>query len=359
MPNETNRRSFLKGIAYLSAGTTFLPLSQALGASWPSQPITGVVGYGQGGGVDSTSRTLVPTMERELNATINMINKPGAVASVATDFVWKKPANGYWWLFNSTYNKLLRCNEYHDTVPYLDWQFYGIDQSIMSWSVVPDSPIKDFGDLIARAKKEPGKVTVSNSGVGGVWHLGNALLEAEIGTTFNNVAYKGGAPATLAALQKEVDVVGSGIHEHIENIKAGRLRNLAVFTAEPLKIAGVEDLQPVTNWVPSLKNAAPYGGGASLGLRRDTDPEILRAIEKALLAAAKSKPFLERMEKKVRFPNVTTGEAADRAAAFQELSASKVLKELGIAKVGHKELGYPDPSEFDAWWPPKGYKPRI
>lgn len=359
MTSESNRRAFLKRIAYFSAGSSLLTMGRAFAAEWPSQPITGVVGYGQGGGVDSTSRTLIPAMEDELKATINMINKPGAVASVATDFVWKKPADGNWWLFSSTYNKLLRCNEYHQTVPYLDWQFYGIDVSIMSWSVVADSPIKDFGDLIDRAKKNPGKITVSNSGVGGVWHLGNAMLESAVGTSFNNVAYKGGAPATLAAMQKEVEVVGSGIHEHIEHIKAGRLRNLAVFTAVPLKIAGSDDMQPVTNWVPALKNAAPYGGGASLGLRRDTDPEILRSIERAVLAAGKSEPFLDRMTKKVRFPNIKTGEAADREAAFQELSASKVLKELGVAKLGHKDLGYPDPSEFDAWWPPKGYKPRI
>jgi tripartite-type tricarboxylate transporter receptor subunit TctC len=359
MTGNSNRREFLKGIGYLSAGGILLPINEAFAARWPSQPITGVIGYRQGGGTDSTARTLIPALEEGTKGTINAINQPGAVASVATDFVWKKPADGHWWLFSSTYNKLLRCNGYHDTVPWKDWQFYGIDVSIMSWSVVPDSPIKSMGDLVNLAKKKPGKVTVSNSGVGGVWHLGNALLESATGTSFNNVAYKGGAGATLAAMQKEVDVVGSGIHEHIEHIKAGRLRNLAVFTPEPLKIEGTDDMQPVTNWVSALKNSAPYGGGGSMGLRRDTDPEILKTVEKAFLSATASKPFLDRMKKKVRFPKVRTGADADKEAALQELAASKILKELGIAKVGHSELGYPDPSEFEAWWPPKGYKPRI
>lgn len=359
MTQSKDRRDFLKGVGYLSVGSIMLPIGEALAAGWPSQPVTGVVGYRQGGGTDSTARTLVPAMEKGTKATINVINKPGAVASVATDFVWNKPADGHWWLFSSTYNKLLRCNEYHKTVPYLDWQFYGIDVSIMSWSVVPDSPIKNFGDLVNMAKKKPGEVTVSNSGVGGVWHLGNALLESATGTSFKNVAYKGGAGATLAAMQKEVDVVGSGIHEHIEHIKAGRLRNLAVFTPEPLKIEGTDDLQPVTNWVQSLKSSAPYGGGGAMGLRRDTDPAILKTIETAFIAATESGPFLDRMKKKVRFPKVKTGEAADREAALQEVAASKILKELGISKLGHKDLGLPDPEDFDAWWPPKGYKPRI
>ncbi len=298
-------------------------------------------------------------MEKYLNASINVINKPGAVASLATDFVWKKPADGHWWLFSSTYNKLLRCNGYHETVPYLDWQFYGVDVSIMSWSVDADSPIKNFGDLVLLARKDPGRITVSNSGTGGVWHLGNSLLESVANVKFNNISYSGGKDATLAALQKETDVVGSGIHEHIEHIKSGRLRNLAVFTSSPINVPGYDDLGPVTNWVPNMEPHAPFGGGGSMALRRDTDTEILKSIEAGFLQATQSEAFLERMKKKFRFANVRTGEAADKTAALQETVASKILKELGVAKFGHKDLGLPDPEDFEAWWPPKGYQPRI
>jgi len=359
MTIKRDRRKFLAGVGALSASGLILPFSNAFGARWPRRPITGVVGYRQGGGTDSTARTLVPTMEKELDATINVINKPGAVASLATDFVWKKPADGYWWLFSSTYNKLLRCNGYHKTVPYMDWQFYGVDVSLMSWSVVHDSPIKSFGDLLSLAKKKSGEISVGNSGIGGVWHLGNSLLESVAKVKFKNVAYKGGKGATLAALQKEVDVVGSGVHEHIEHIKAGRLRNLAVFRANSLKVPGYDDLKPVTDWVPALKSHAPFGGGGAMGLRRDTDPKILKMIEGGFLKATKSEAFMNRMKKKFRFPNVRTGADADKTAALQEIVASKILKELGVAKFGHKDLGLPDPQDFDAWWPPKGYKPRF
>jgi tripartite-type tricarboxylate transporter receptor subunit TctC len=359
MKHLLDRRKFLKGMAGITVGGLLLPYDQVFGASWPSRPITGVVGYRQGGGVDSTSRTLVPTMEKSLNATLNVINKPGSVASVATDFVWNKPADGYWWVFCSTYNKLLRCMGYHKTIPYEDWQFYGIDASIMSWSVVPESPIKTFEDMIGMATQKPGRVTVGNSGVGGVWHLGNALLESIAKVKFKNVPYKGGAGATLAALQKEVAVVGSGIHEHIEHIKAGRLRNLPVFTSEPLMVKGADTLLPVTNWIPGLKGSTPYGGGATWGVRRDTDPQILKSIEKAFMKATKSAPFKARLKKKVRFPKVKTGADADKEAAMQEVVASKILKDLGIAKYGPKDLGLPDIGDFDSWWPPKGYKPRI
>ena len=355
MPNH--RRNFIRNSG-MFVSSLFMPM-KAFSEAWPSKPITAVVGYKQGGGTDSTARTLVPTMEQNLGATINVINKPGAVASVATDFVWNQPADGHWWLFSSTYNKLLRCNGYHQTIPYMDWQFYGVDVSIMSWSVVEDSPIKNFGDLLTMAKNKSEQITVSNSGTGGVWHLGNSLLESVAGVKFKNVAYKGGKDATLAALQKEVDVVGSGVHEHIEHIKSGRLRNLAVFSSQPLKLPEQDDLIPVSEWVPGLLAHSPFGGGGSMGLRRDTDPAILKSIESAFEEATQSQAFLDRMKMKFRFANVRTGADADKTAALQEVVASKILKELGVSKYGHRDLGLPEPEEFEAWWPPKGYTPRI
>ncbi|MEM7194337.1 MAG: tripartite tricarboxylate transporter substrate binding protein [Pseudomonadota bacterium] len=355
---NVNRRRFLTDSGCIATALSLFPAT-TLASSLSENPITAVVGYKQGGGTDSTARTLTPTMGEHLSGTVNIINRPGAVASLATDFVWNKPADGYWWLFSSTYNKLLRCNGYHNTVPYLDWQFYGVDVSIMSWSVPENSPIRDFGDLIARARKNPGSVTVSNSGTGGVWHLGNSLLESVGKLSFKNIAYKGGKDATLAALQGEVDVVGSGVHEHIDHIRSGRLRNLAVFSDRPLPVPGQESLIPASEWIPELSEHSPFGGGGSMALKRDTDPGILRSVEAAFLAATESVAFKDRLQKKYRFANVKTGEAADKTAALQEVVASKILHELGVAKFSNRDLGLPDPSEFESWWPPKGYESRI
>jgi tripartite-type tricarboxylate transporter receptor subunit TctC len=358
MEYRLDRRDFLKGACCLTAAGILFPWD-AFGANWPTRPITGVVGFGQGGGVDQTSRTIMPGMEASLKGTINIINKPGAVASIATDFVWKSPSNGYTWLFTATFNDMQRCNGYHQSVPYKDWQFYGIDSSIMSWSVVPDSPIKSFDELLDMARKKPGEITVGNDGVGSTWHLGSALMESIAKVKFKHIAYKGGAEATLGALQKEINVVGSGLHEHVEHVRAGRLRNLAVFTAEPIAVARMDPFDPVTKWLPGAKSSCPYGGGATLALRRDTDAAILKSVEQALLAAGKTDAFLNRLKNTIRFANLKTGAEADKQAAVKEVVTSKILKDLGIAKFGPKDLNLPEIEDFDSWWPPKDYKPRI
>jgi tripartite-type tricarboxylate transporter receptor subunit TctC len=337
-----------------------LPWEEAIGAAaWPTRPVTAVVGFSQGGGIDTVSRLICAGIEPILKAAINNVNRPGAAASVATDFVWRRPADGYTWLFTATYNKTHRALGYHKSVPHKDWQFFGIDTSIMSWSVIADSPIKDFADLLERARKAPGTVTVSNAGVGDVWHLGNILLERATKVQFKNVPYKGGAPATLAALQKEVQAVGSGIHEHVENIKAGRMRNLAVFTAEPLTVEGTGTFRPVTDFVPTLRESAPYGGGASMALRRDTDPEILKRIAEALKKASEDKRFEDTMKKKLRFILVVTGAAADKKAAYEEVVAANLLKELGRAKVSPQDLKMPSIEGFEEWWRKNAPKPRV
>jgi len=355
MPDIT-RRKFMK---YVMASGATLALPQfAFGADWPSRPITGVIGYSAGGGTDTIARAIAGGMEKVIGGTINNINKPGATASIATGYVWDKPADGYWLLLTSNFNKTLRATKKHHTIPWKDWQFYRLTSTTMSFSVLPNSPIKDFGDLVDRAKKNPGKVKMSNSGVGGTWHLGTLLLERAAGIKFHNVPYKGGKKATLAALQGEVDVVGSGIHEQIGNVKAGKLRHLAVFDSKPMKLGGF-DLEPVTKYAPETKSDCPYGGGTTPALRRDTDPKILKKIADALEKAQHSDRYSNILKKKGINKLFVKGAEADKMAAKYEVTAATLLYDSGISKISPKDLGYPKLEAFESWWPPKAYKARI
>lgn len=351
-----NRRDFLKGVG-LTVGASALPLGSAYGADWPSRPITAVVATKQGGGVDGVARSLAPLMEPRLdNATINVVNKTGATGSIATDFVWNKPPNGYFWFLAGGFNRGLRVLGLIDTVSYLDWQFYGADTSIMSFSVPVDSDIKDMADLLKRAKDAPGKLRMSVNGPGGTWYLGATLVMQQSGTDFKLVPYKGGKPATTAALKKEVDVAGSGLHEQLDSIKAGHLRNLCIAVDKPLAIQG-QNLNPITDAIPKLKGKTPIGGGASMAMRRDTDPAILKEVADAWLASVNSDEFHKIDMRKPRFPDPKVGADADRRAALWECIAANLLADTGLAKKDLKDLNIPPIDEFDSWWPPKGYKP--
>jgi tripartite-type tricarboxylate transporter receptor subunit TctC len=354
------RRDFLR-LSMAGVATTFLFPWDALAApgGWPERTIFVVIGYAPGGGTDLVMRGIAKPMERLLKSRINAVNRPGSVAALATDFVWNRPSDGYWWLGTSSFNKFLRVQGLHHTVPWKDWQFYKIATSIAAWAVKPDSPFKTFGDVIEAAKKRPGEIKVSNSGVGGIWHEATLLVEKFTGARFKHVPYAGGAPAVLAGLRGEVDLIASGVHEQIEHLRAGNLRNLAVFTSEPLKAPGAGPFTAVVEFVPQLKAFAPFGASYTLGLKRDVDIEILKTIDRNLRKAVDDPEFTEMLERQVQFKALKTGREADREAAAAESVTAWLFWEqkLETAKMNPADLGIPKPEEFDKWWPPKGYKP--
>ena len=194
---------------------------------WPERNITVVIQHGAGGGTDLLTRAYTKAMEEALGVKVNAVNMPGAVGSLATDFVWGKESDGYWWLGASQFSKTLRVMGYHPSSPYMDWQYYQAATGLLSFAVRPESPFQTFGDFIKAAKERPGEILVSHAGVGSIWHEGIAIIAELTGIELKYVPYAGGAPATLALLQGEVEVAASGVHEQVEFLRAGKLRNLA------------------------------------------------------------------------------------------------------------------------------------
>jgi tripartite-type tricarboxylate transporter receptor subunit TctC len=250
-----------------------------------------------------------------------------------------------------------------DSKAWEDWQYFQAANSIASWSVRTDSPYKTFEDAIAAAKANPGKISISTSGTGGLWQELALIVSEAAGVKLKYVPYKGGKAATLAGLQGEVDIAGGGVHEHIEFIKVGKLRNLQQTGRKPLEVPGAGTLRSVGEMVPSLKPLLPVGGVYNIALKRDTPLEILEAVKKAFIAAVKSDAFEKIAKAKYFDIDIRTGEAADRRAAQVEAVTAatfwSVRDQIGKKVKSPEQLGLPDPANFDSWWPPKGYKPRM
>jgi hypothetical protein len=115
--------------------------------------------------------------------------------------------------------------------------------------------------------------------------------------------------------------------------------------------------------VPSLKPLLPVGGIYNIALKRDTPLEILESVKKAFVAAAKSDAFAKIAKAKYFDVDIRTGQDADRRAAQVEAVTAttfwNVRDKIGKKVKSPQELGLPDPANFDSWWPPKGYKPRM
>jgi len=248
-----------------------------------------------------------------------------------------------------------------DMLPWNEWAFFQAAVSLASWSVRPDSPFQTFDDVVAAAKADPGKVSISTSGTGGLWHELALIVASFAGIELKYVPYKGGKPATLAGLQGETDIAGGGVHEHIDLVRAGQLR--------PLQQTGTEDIvldsglvwPTVGNFLPDIKSFLPVGGTYNFIVKRDTPSDVLDDIRQAFIAAAESDGFKEMVKSKFFQLDVRTGEDADRRAAQLETVTVATFNKFKDQIAGNvktaEELGLPTPEAFEGWWPPEGYNP--
>ena len=342
----------LTGMALGAAALAFQPT--AAQAEWPERPITVVVMYGAGGGTDTVIRTLVGEMAKSTGWKINVINKPGAVGGIATKYVAGKKADGYTLLGAANYNKYASVMGHTKTRAWKDWQYMQAANSRGSWSVRPDSKFKTFADIIAAAKANPGKVTISTSGTGGLWHELAAVVAVSAGVTLKYVPYKGGKNATLAGLNGETMIAGGGVHEHIEHIRAGKLRSIQQTGAADIDAGGGKIMKSVGNFLPQIKSQLPFSGIYNLAMLKGVDKSIQAKVQKAFVAAVKSDKFAKIAKKKFFEIDIRLGAQANRRAAQVEVLTAATFEKLKIkGALSLKQLGLPKPADFDAWWAKK------
>jgi tripartite-type tricarboxylate transporter receptor subunit TctC len=360
-----DRRSFLKCAGVASLASSALMPRLGLGTAsaqegWkPTRPIRLIIQFAAGGGTDMNLRTLAKAMEEVLGQPITCSNMTGALGSIAANYVYEQPADGYTWLGAADFSRYFRIMDVHRTAAWRDWQYFQASVSMASWSVLPTSPIKSFEDLMRMAKEKPESIRVSTDGKGGLWAEAISIVADAGGFTFKNIPYDGGAPATMAALQGDVDVAGSGLHEQVEFIKAGKLRNLAVFSDTDVDVPGVGILKSITGIVPATKASAPFGGMYNLAFKRDTPRPVLMTVKRALLQAVQAPAYQDLLQKRFFKQQLVSGAEADRKAARLEAGSAALYQKLGIAKKSPEELGLPKPGDFEKWWPPKDYKPSV
>jgi tripartite-type tricarboxylate transporter receptor subunit TctC len=182
----------------------------------------------------------------------------------------------------------------------------------------------------------------------------------KLGISVKFVPYKGGKPATLAGLQGETMIAGGGVHEHVELLRVGKLRNLFHCGTTDIKLKEGITLPSIGTLVPATKSLLPVGGTYNLMFRRNVPVAIQKEITDAFVKAANSAAFKEVAEKNFFELQILTGEAADKRAAQLEVQTAHLFNlysdQIGAKVKTAKELGLPTPDGFDKWWPPQGYK---
>ena len=182
--------------------------------AWPDRPIEIVVGFAPGGGTDITARTLATYLEKELGGSVVIVNKSGASGAIGLSYVARAKPDGH--TLGMTNMPGLLTIPIEREAGYVPSDFTYLANLVRdpcAFSVSVNSPYKTLGDLVAAAKANPGKISVSTSGIGTDDHLQMVFFEKATGTKLNHVPFNGAAPQRNAVFGGHTDVGGMNIGE--------------------------------------------------------------------------------------------------------------------------------------------------
>jgi tripartite-type tricarboxylate transporter receptor subunit TctC len=233
--------SLVVGLVLLGAATP-----AAAQSAWPAKPVRLLVGFPPGGGTDILARLLAKKLADTWGQAVVVENRPGASATIASDVVAKAPADGYTLSMgqltpNAIAPALLAKMPYdarRDLVPVV---LVGTSPNVLV--VQPGLAAANVADLITLAKAKPGKLTYASSGPGSLQHIAAELFRATAGVDIVHVPYKGSSQALVDLMAGQVDMNFDAIPPVIQQVKAGKLRPLAVTAGK--RASGLPELPAI------------------------------------------------------------------------------------------------------------------
>lgn len=251
-------------------------------ADYPSKPVRLVIGFAPGGAADYVARAMGDAFARALGQPVVIDNKPGNGSSIAADIVAKAPPDGYTLLIaspssisvNPALNPKLTYSA-RDLLPVTK-----ITTSPLVLAVNPSTGIRSVADLIAAAKKEPGKLNYSTSGNGSAPHLGAALFGQITGVEMTHIPYRGGSLAIQSVMAGDTQLTFGTSPSVLPMASGGKLLALAVSTRER---------SPLVPGLPGMREAGLpdyhlefwYGMFVPAG----TPPAVVKKVYDATVAA--------------------------------------------------------------------------
>jgi tripartite-type tricarboxylate transporter receptor subunit TctC len=282
----------------LLASTVLLPLAHGASAQepFPSRPIQMIVPFPPGGVADITGRPTAHVMGRLLKQSVVVQNKPGAGGSVGAALAARAAPDGYTILMAlSSISVLPVADRLQGREPaYRLDQFAPIalisaDPTVLV--VRADGPYRTLKDFVDAANARPGTINYGSSGVYGTLHVAMEIFASAAGIKLFHVPYQGGGPAVAALLGGQIDALASGPAAAIGQIKAGKMRALAVW--------GDKRLEALPD-VPSMKELgydATFYIWSGLFAPATTPPQVMTVLRDAVRRTVEDPQFKEAMTK--------------------------------------------------------------
>ena len=314
------RRQFLHVAAATAAAAAMTPIAKA--QPYPSRPVRIIVGFAAGGSADIIARLLAQWLSDRLGQQFVVENRPGAGTNIATQAVAEAVPDGYTLLLvtaanfiNATLYERLNFNFIRDIGPVAS-----LTREPSVVVVHPSVPAKSLAEFIAYTKTNPGKITMASGGNGAPSHVSGELFKMLAGVNMVHVPYRGAGPALTDLLGGQVQVYFTPMSAAIEYIRTGKLRALAVTTAN--RSEALPDVPTVSEFVPGYEASQWYGIGAP----KNTGTEIITTLNREINAGL-TDPKL-----KAQLAELGETTLGGSSAEFEKLIAEETEKWAKVVK---------------------------
>ena len=323
-----SRLTRIAASACLALSALLVPAGAALAADWPTKPVKWVVPYPPAGTTDVLARIVAQWLSDKLGQPFVVENKPGGGNNIGTEFVLNAPPDGYTMLLvnpangiNATLYKNLPFNFARDVAPVA-----GLVRTPNVMVITNGLPVKTVAEFIAYCKANPGKVNMASSGSGTSVHLSGELFKHMTGCNMLHVPYKGAGPALADLIGGQVQVLFDNLPSSAGHIKGGRIRALAVTSAQ--REPSFPDLPTVGDTVPGYEATAWFG----VGMPKNTPRDIVEKLNAEINRALADPKMRERLAELGGKPIPGTPEDFGKVIAEETAKWSKVVVDSG-AKV--------------------------
>jgi len=320
---RTRRWRLAAALLAVALATGGAPASAA--DAWPARPIRWIVPFAPGGSTDTTARLIAPKLRAALGQPIVIDNRPGVAGNLGTELAATAPPDGYTILFATVANAINQ-SLYPELRFSIERDFAPVSLLVKLPNVLEvnlDLPVTTVGELIAYARAHPGALNFGSGGTGTSLHLSGELFMTMTGINMVHVPYRGVPAAMADMIAGQVQLMFDNLPDSIAQIRAGRVRALAVTSAT--RAPSLPELPTVAEaGVPGYEASAWFG----VMVPAKTPPAVVARLNREIGAALAAPEIAQRL---AALGEVPAGGTPEAMAAFLHDEIAKWAKVVAFA----------------------------
>ncbi|TFI47398.1 tripartite tricarboxylate transporter substrate binding protein [Diaphorobacter sp. DS2] len=318
-----------------AALATLLTVTSALAQAtdWPKQPVTLIMGFPAGSGVDVVARAVQEPLGQKLGQPVVIDYKSGAAGNIASEYVARAKADGYTLAFGTAATHGSNAALYKNLPFDVEADFVPVAPLIDVSNVLTINPTvidaKNLKEFVETVRANPGKYNFASTGNGTGTHMAFAELNARLGLNMVHVPYKGGPEAITSVLRGETCCIMNQVQTVLPHYKTGKVRLLGVTTAKP--VAAVKEVPPIgASGLPGTKG---FDSSIWFGIfaPKGTDPAVVQKLNTALREVLEQPDVRQRFESQGNTVRIETPEQFRQTVHKDRAKWAQVVKDAKIS----------------------------